>query len=329
MNIILYSMREDEIKFIEDWKKENPNVNLTCIKEDLTEDNYKEIKGNELLILSQVKKLTDKIYNFIKEQKIKVIATRSAGYDIYDLDFLKENNIAMVNVPSYSPNAIGEYVLTSALTLTRKVFDIQKKVKEYDLRWQLPILSREMRTLTVGVIGTGRIGMACAKLFKGVGAKVVGYDLYPNKKNEEIVEYVDFDKLLEISDIITLHSPATDDNYHMIDEKAISKMKKDVIIINAARGSLVDIKALLNALDNNKVKACAIDCYEDEASYIRKENDDIDDEILKELIKREDVLYTPHIAFYTQTALKELTTNAIDYAIEVLKTGDSVGKVKL
>lgn len=325
MKVVVFNKREDEEKILKRWEDHHPEIEVDSYKEALTMDNLNLVEGADTICLSIIDKLDDKLYEALKNLGINVISQRSAGFDMYDLDKLNELDMKLINVPSYSPNAIGEYVVASALYFSRNFNKIYDNVKKHDFRWQLPILSKEMRTLAVGIVGTGRIGRAAAKLFKGLGANIIGYDVFKSDEAKELLDYVSLDELYAQSDIITFHVPATDDNYHMVNDESISKMKDGVIIVNAARGTIVDTKAVLKGLDSGKIKGASLDVYEHEFDIVNKDKskEGIDDEMFEEIISRKDIVYTPHIAFYTETALDNLISLAIEESIKYLKTGES------
>lgn len=298
MKIVVFNLRKDEEKLLDNWKKQNPDIEVNAYSEALTMENIDLINNASTVSLSSLNKIEDEVYDKLNEMGIKVISQRSAGFDIYNLDKMNKLGIKLINVPSYSPNAIGEFVVTSALYFTRNLNNIYRNVREHDFRWQLPILSKEMRTLTVGIVGTGRIGRAAAKFFKGLGANIIGYDIYKSDEAKELLEYVSLEELFEKSDVITFHVPATKENYHMVNEKSISMMKDGVVIINAARGSILDTKAVLKGLDSGKIKGAALDVYENEFNIVRadKRGEELDDDMLNEIISRDNIVYTPHIA---------------------------------
>ena len=313
MKLVLFNLREDEKSALNNWIASHPEVEVDVHSEELTASNKHLLEGKDGVVLAQNKPFEKEVYEYAKEQGIKVFATRSAGFDIYDLELMKELDIKMTNVPSYSPNAIAEHVLTTALRISRNTNKIQRNVEKHNFTWNPGILSRELRTLTVGVIGTGRIGTQAAKLFKALGSKVLGYDIYPNDAAREVLEYVDnIDELITNSDIITIHMPAIKDYNHMVNDEFLSKMKDNSILLNAARGMLVDTKALLRALDSGKLLGAGLDVY---------------DELLQTLIDRDDVIYTPHTAFYTETAIQNLVEGGLEAAVEVIKTGTSANVV--
>ena len=328
--VVFFNLREDEKSALNNWIAAHPEVEVDVHSEELTASNKHLLEGKDGVVLAQNKPFEKEVYEYAKEQGIKVFATRSAGFDIYDLELMKELDIKMTNVPSYSPNAIAEHVLTTALRISRNTNKIQRNVEKHNFTWNPGILSRELRTLTVGVIGTGRIGTQAARLFKALGSKVLGYDIYPNDAAREVLEYVDnIDDLITNSDIITIHMPAIKDYNHMVNDEFLSKMKDNSILLNAARGMLVDTKALLRALDSGKLLGAGLDVYENEGKYVPKnfEDKEFDDELLQTLIDRDDVIYTPHTAFYTETAIQNLVEGGLEAAVEVIKTGTSANVV--
>ena len=330
MKLVLFNLREDEKSALNNWIASHPEVEVDVHSEELTASNKHLLEGKDGVVLAQNKPFEKEVYEYAKEQGIKVFATRSAGFDIYDLELMKELDIKMTNVPSYSPNAIAEHVITTALRISRNTNKIQRNVEKHNFTWNPGILSRELRTLTVGVIGTGRIGTQAAKLFKALGSKVLGYDIYPNDAAREVLEYVDnIDDLITNSDIITIHMPAIKDYNHMVNDEFLSKMKDNSILLNAARGMLVDTKALLHALDSGKLLGAGLDVYENEGKYVPKnfEDKEFDDELLQTLIDRDDVIYTPHTAFYTETAIQNLVEGGLEATVEVIKTGTSANVV--
>ena len=331
MKLVVFNLREDEKQAYNTWVEQHPEVDVFATSEALTKDNLELIEGADGLVFAANRPFDAEVYEKAKEQGIKVFATRSAGFDVYDLDKMEEYGIRMTNVPSYSPNAIAEHVLTTALRISRNTKKIERNVEKHNFTWNPSILSREIRTLTVGVIGTGRIGSQAAKLFKGLGAEVLGYDVYQNDAVREYLTYVDdLDELISRSDIITIHMPAIKEYEHMVNDEFLSKMKDNSILLNAARGMLVDTKAVLRALDSGKLLGAGLDVYENEGKYVPKnfENENFDDELFQTLIDRDDVIYTPHTAFYTETAIQNLVEGGLNAAVEVIETGTSANLVR-
>lgn len=330
MKLVFFNLREDEKSALENWRNAHSEVEIDVYAEELTSANKHLLEGKEGVVLAQNKPFERDVYEYAKEQGVKVFATRSAGFDIYDLELMSEFGIKMTNVPSYSPNAIAEHVLTSALRISRNTNKIQRNLEKHNFSWNPGILSRELRTLTVGVIGTGRIGTQAARLFNALGSKVIGYDVYQNEAAKEVLDYVEsLDDLIANSDIITIHMPAIKEYNHMVNDEFLAKMKDNSILLNAARGMLVDTKAVLRALDSGKLLGAGLDVYENEGKYVPKnlEGKEFDDELLQTLIDRDDVIYTPHTAFYTETAIQNLVEGGLEAAVEVITTGTSANVV--
>jgi D-lactate dehydrogenase len=328
-SIKMFGVREEEITIAQNWAAEN-NIKLSMTKEILTMDNLAEVSGFDGISLSQVGRLPDEIYPKLAQMGIKQLAQRSAGVDMYNLELAKENGIIITNVPSYSPESIAEFTVTTALELIRRTEEIRQRVASHDFSWEPVIRGRVLGNMTVAVIGTGRIGQITAKLFKGFGAKVVGYDLYPNKELTDILEYQDtLVDAVKQADVISLHMPAVKENYHAFDYTMFKNCKKDAILLNMARGSLVDTKALLQALDEGLLQGAGIDTYEYEAPYMPKDfsSKEITDELFLALINHPQVIYTPHIAYYTDEAVKNLVEGGLDATLEVLNTGDAKTRV--
>ncbi|TDM14222.1 D-2-hydroxyacid dehydrogenase [Macrococcus bovicus] len=321
--IMMFGAREDERPAALNWAEKN-NVALTISSEILTPETIDLLKGYDGVTTQQTGKLAPEIYERLAAIGIKQIAQRSAGYDMYDLEAARAHHIIISNVPSYSPNSIAEYAVTMALNLIRKTTLIDEHVRRHDFRWQPAIMSKEIKSLTVAIIGTGRIGQITGKIFKGFDSTVVGYDLYPNDQAREWIDYKDsIEEAVKEADIVSLHMPATSDNHHLFNKEMFAQFKKGAILINAARGSVVDTAALIEATDNGQLAAAALDTYEFESSYFPKDfsGQEITDKDLLRLIEHDKIIMTPHIAFYTDVAVKNLVEGGLNAALEVIQTG--------
>ncbi|MGW9856366.1 D-lactate dehydrogenase [Staphylococcus hominis] len=322
--IKIMSVREEDIPYIEEWAEYN-NVDVDLTKEMLTEETIETVKGFDGLSLSQQHPISEEIFAKLKQYGIKQIAQRSAGFDTYDLELATKYDMIISNVPSYSPSSIAEFAVTQAINIVRYQKRIQNKVRDFDFRWEPSILSQSIRDLTVAVIGTGRIGSIVASIFaKGYNSKVVAYDPFPSASIAEFIDYKDtLEEAIKEADIVTVHIPATKYNHHLFDESIFSNFKQGAVFVNAARGSIVDTSALLSNIDSGRIKGAALDTYEYERGLFPGDyrEKDIDDALLKQLIEREDIILTPHIAFYTEAAVKNLIVDALDATLDVLATG--------
>ncbi|MBA2796090.1 D-lactate dehydrogenase [Streptococcus porcinus] len=329
MKIKLFNVRGEEAILAEQWAKVN-QVELSLDQGPLTLDTVKEAQGFDGVANAQIEPLDDSIYPILKEMGIKQIAQRSAGVDMYNLELAKENGIIISNVPSYSPESIAEFTVTIALNLIRKVELIRSNVKEHNFTWNLPIRGRVLGDMTVAIIGTGRIGLATAKIFKGFGCKVVGYDIYQSPSAKEVLEYKDsILEAIQVADVVSLHMPPTSDNSHYFNAELFKHFKKGAILLNMARGALIDTADLLAALDQGLLDGAGIDTYEFEGPYVPKNFQEkvITDALFLDLIHHPKVIYTPHAAYYTDEAVKNLVEGALNATVDVIKTGTTPMRV--
>ena len=234
-------------------------------------------------------------------------------------------------MPFYSPNAIAELALTLAMTLLRNVTYTGNKTKDKNFIVDKQMFSREVRNCTVGVLGLGRIGMTAARLFKGLGANVIGFDIFPKTGVEDIVTQMSMDEVLAKSDIITLHAPYIKENGKIITKETIAKMKDDAILINTGRGELVDTDALVEALENGKLYGAGIDTLDNEVEIFFKDfnGKTLPVPAFEKLINMyPKVIITPHVGSYTDEAALNMIETTFDNLKEYVETGDCKNKIQ-
>lgn len=267
--------------------------------------------GSKCISISHAVPVTASILNALYAAGVRYISTRSIGCDHIDREHAEKIGIWVGNV-SYSPDSVADYTLMLMLMASRRMKSLLRhsEVQNYVLP---EMCGRDMHSLTVGVAGTGRIGQSVIKRLKGFGCPILAYDLYPNADIMPLVQYVDFDTLLARSDILTLHMPATAETHHLINRESLSRMKADAVLVNTARGSLVDSYALIDALEENRLGGAALDVIEDEAGiYYRNWQDrPVPNRALALLKAFPNVILTPHTAFYTQRAVEGMIENSI------------------
>jgi D-lactate dehydrogenase len=257
--------------------------------------------------------------------KLKSIACRSTGYNNVDLEAAKKRKIVVTNVPTYGEHTVAEFTMALMLSLTRKVINAASQYSRHDISHQA-LHGTDVHGKTLGVIGAGKIGRNVIKAAKAFGLKVVAHDpfLTPEMEAEIDVTAVELHDLLAQSDIITLHTPLTKDNYHLIDSKKIEKMKDGVYIVNTARGELIDTESLVLGLKSGKIAGAALDVLEDEKLV------DIDEEelLLKKntttketlehviantiLMHMPNVILTGHNAYNTTEAIQRINLTCVD-----------------
>lgn len=242
---------------------------------------------------------------------VRYIVTRCIGYDHIDVEAAKEFGITVANTP-YGPDGVADYTVMLMLMAMRHMKAIMGRsaIQDYTLRG---LLGRELKDMTVGIIGTGRIGLSTMRNLSGFGCKILCYDIFPNKAAEAYGQYVSLEELICKSDIISLHMPITEDNFHIIDADALSKMKQGVIIVNTGRGPLIDSKALADAIESGKVGAAALDVVEDEFSlyYYDRKNDVLTNRELALFRSYPNVIVSHHMAFYTENYLKTIVRDSL------------------
>jgi D-lactate dehydrogenase len=253
---------------------------------------------------------------------LQLIATRSTGYDHIDLACTGERKIAVANVPGYGENAVAEYTFALMLTLTRKISVALTRAQHGDYALE-GLRGCDLYGKTLGVIGTGAIGIHVIRIAKGFGMQVLAYDVSPNRHFSEVLgfSYGGLANLLSRSDIVTLHAPATPTTFHMLNRETLSQMKHGAFLINTARGSLVDVQALTWALETGILAGAGLDALEGE-EFLQHEEELLHEPEAEEKLKilaqqhilqqRSNVVITPHIAFNTKEALQRILDTTIE-----------------
>jgi len=262
---------------------------------------------------------------------LKLLVTRSTGFDHLDKEALLAKGITITNVPAYGPHTVAEFAFGLILNLSRKIAFANKYVRNSpDFNFFADMRGFDLFGKTLGVIGTGRIGKNAVKIAKGFGMEVVAFDPYPdnNFAEENGFVYTSLEELLQQSDIITLHAPYTKENHHLLNKENMPLMKKGAYIINTARGDLIDTEALLEGLKSGAIAGAGLDVIEGERdlkSGTNSESKPVQD--ARELIAMENVIITPHIAFYSQEAEGEIIKTTIE-DIHAFASGSPINLVK-
>lgn len=330
MKLIDYGVRDDERKYIEEWSKDN-NIEVKIVSELLTPETIEMAKGFDGVVAYQQLPYEPIIFDKMNEFGIHVLSLRNVGTDNLPIEALKKNNIKLTNVPSYSPEAIAEYSVTGLMALLRNMKSMIRKVDHHDFRWA-PDIGRELNQLTVGVAGTGRIGRAAIKIYQGFGAKVIAYDKFHNPEIEQEGLYVDsLEELLKAADVVTLHLPSLGKGNTVINKDTIKLMKKNAIVVNTGRGDLIATKDLYDAVLEQKLYGAVLDVYENEVGIFNNDFSDqkLSDDLLTSMIESPRFIITPHIAFYTTRAVKNMATISLDSMIDELQNGTSKNEIKL
>lgn len=260
---------------------------------------------------------------------VKTIALRCAGFNNVDLDAAKELGLNVVRVPAYSPEAVAEHAVGLMLTLNRRIHKAYQRTRDANFSLE-GLTGFNMHGKTAGIIGTGKIGIATMRILKGFGMELLAYDPFKNPLVEELGgQYVSLDELYARSHIISLHCPATPENYHLLNETAFNKMRDGVMIINTSRGALIDSQAAIEALKRQKIGALGMDVYENERElfFEDKSNDVITDDVFRRLSSCHNVLFTGHQAFLTEEALNNISDVTLSNILEIEQTGKCANTV--
>lgn len=319
MKILMYSVRSDELGAVSDWAKAN-EVTVNSTKDAFSLATVDQAKGYDGIVIAQHGKIADpKIYEQLKSFGIHQIGLRITGYDIIDFKLAKENGLVITNVPAYSPRSVGEETLAHTMYLLRHIGESRARQLKGDFSWA-GLEAREIHNLTVGIIGAGKIGSAVARLFYVLGAKVIAQDPIHRPELSDILTYVDRQTLLEQADIVTCHTPLTEETHHMINTVALKTMKQDALLINCSRGPVVDAKALITALENQEIAGAGLDTIEGEAGIFGEDRtgSDLNNPELSQLIQMPNVSLTPHIGFYTDAAVQNMVDISLTDTLAVL-----------
>ena len=239
---------------------------------------------------------------------VKTIFLRCAGFNNVDLNAARRLGFSIYRVPAYSPEAVAEHAMALILCLSRKIHKAYTRVRDNNFSLER-LTGFTLHGKTIGVIGTGHIGKALAKICIGFGCRVLAFDIRKDPELEALgVIYKEMDELFAGSDIISLHVPLLPETHHLIRKETIRKMKRGVMIINTSRGALIRTKDVIKALKSGKVGYLGIDVYEMEENLFFEDLSEkiIQDDLVSRLMTFPNVLITSHQAFLTREALHEI-----------------------
>ncbi len=310
MRVTVYNCREfDEKELFLKYEKEL-GIELVLCADAPTLENVHLTKGSECVDVI-TSKITRALLEAFYNNGVRYLTTRTIGYDHIDLEAAKEFGINVGNAP-YGPNGVADYTVMLILMSIRKMKRIMERtnIQDYTLAG---IQGRELKDLTVGVIGTGRIGRTVIQNLSGFGCKMIAYDLYEQEEVKQYAEYVALEQLFAQADVITLHTPLTEQNYHLIDERSIATMKDGVVIINTARGALIDSEALISAVESGKIGAAGLDVVENEFGlyYYDHKSDILNNRELAILRGFPNVTVSHHMAFYTDNCVETVVRDSL------------------
>ncbi|WP_327275684.1 2-hydroxyacid dehydrogenase [Streptomyces sp. NBC_01224] len=317
MEILAFGVQSDEKPLLE--KAFAGQHEVRCLDVFLTEDTAPIAAGHEIISTSVNADLGSSVLQTLAAGGTQMIAQRSTGFNNIDLDVAERLALRVVRVSYYSPYSVAEFAWTLAMAVNRRIIRAASRTRDFDFRLD-GLLGRDMHGRTAGVIGTGKIGEAFTRIAHGFGMKLLGWDVVENPACVGLgMEYVEKERLLADSDLISLHVPLLPSTHHIIGKDALAHMKDDAILINSSRGGLIDTTALVAELRAGRLLGVGLDVYEAEAGlfFLDKSLEGVDDDTLARLVTFPNVVVTSHQAYYTQDAVAQIidatVQNVADY----------------
>lgn len=259
----------------------------------------------------------------------KHVALRCAGFNNVDVSEARRLGVVVARVPAYSPHGVAEHAVALMLALNRHLHKAYNRVREGNFSLE-GLVGFEMRGRTAGVVGTGKIGASAARILGGLGMRVLAYDVQQDAcLLKQGVAYTDMDRLLSESDVVTLHVPLTPGTHHLINGRAVSMMKRGVMLVNTSRGGLIDTSAVINGLKDGHIGSLGLDVYEEEDALFFEDRSAraIADDVFARLLTFPNVIVTGHQAFFTQEALSNIAATTIENLTDLERTGSSGNSV--
>ena len=293
MKILFYGTKNYDEEFFEKLLPSYPGITIKFTEANIHEETASLAKGYEAICAFVNADLSTPVIEELNAQGVKLILMRCAGY---------------------SPEAVAEHAMALALTANRHTHKAYIKCRENNFSLS-GLMGLNFYQKTAGIIGTGKIGQAMAKICKGFGMRVIAYDLFPNK-SLDYLEYVSLDELLATSDLISLHCPLTEETKHIINEETIAKMKDGVILVNTSRGGLIKTEDLISGIRDHKFFAVGLDVYEEETDFVFEDMSEriLQSSITQRLLSFPNVVMTSHQGFFTKEALTNIAETTLENA---------------
>ena len=339
MKVAFFELEGWEIPVIERELPPHGFEILKLEKRPLEESDLESLKEVEVLSVFIYSKITEEVIDSLP--KLKLITTRSTGFDHIDVKYAAERGVAVCNVPDYGMETVAEYTLMLILSLLRKLRPTLERTCRgiFD---RSGLRGHDLEGKTVGVVGTGRIGSRLIKLLSGFDVNILACDV---KQKEELIEkfgvkYVPLEELLRSSDVVTLHVPYLPSTHHLINRENIKLMKRGGYLVNTSRGAVVETEAIVEALRDGILEGVALDTFEGEEVWAEEEliifrgGKDVSPEVLRKAIESfaltqfENVILTPHNAYNTHEAIMRILEKTIKNIISFKEKGRCIYQIK-
>jgi len=326
MKIAVFDLQPHEKRM---FNKLEPQYRIHYFKESADDVNLQAVKDCDVISVFVLSKLSAEVLK--QFPKLKMVAARSTGFDNIDLKYCAKHKIIVCNVPAYGEVTVAEHTFALLLAVSRKlqVAVLQWQKKKFDPQ---PLKGFDLHGKTIGVIGAGKIGKNVIRIAHGFGMEILAYDINRDRLLSEILDfkYTDLKTLLKKSDIISLHAPYDKSTHHLINKKNIKFFKHGAVLLNTARGGLVETAALFKALQDDTLSAAGLDVLEEENVILKNQKTTSKNKdvalINKKIINLPQVVFTPHIAFNTEEAVERITQTSIENIIS-FHNGHVINKV--
>ena len=314
MKILFYGAKDYDQQFFDQLHPDYPEIEITFIEANIYQETASLSAGYDGICAFVNGDLSAPVIRKLFHQGVRLILMRCAGYNNVDLKAARECDMKVLRVPGYSPEAVAEHAMALVLTANRHTHKAYIKCRENNFSLN-GLMGVNLYGKTAGIVGTGKIGLAMARICRGFGMNIFAFDLYPNK-NMDFLTYVSLEKLLRSSDLISLHCPLTEESYHMINRDSIAQMKDGVILVNTSRGGLICTEDLIAGIRDHKFQAIGLDVYEEESQFVYE---DMSERILKSstvqrLLSFPNVALTSHQGFFTEEALTNIAETTLENA---------------
>lgn len=314
MKILFYGTKNYDEQFFEKLLPNYPGIEMKFIEANIHEETASLAEGYDAICAFVNADLGTPVIEELNRRGVKLILMRCAGYNNVDLNSAHKYGIKVLRVPGYSPEAVAEHAMALVLTANRHTHKAYIKCRENNFALN-GLMGVNLYKKTAGIIGTGKIGQAMARICRGFGMKVIAYDLYPDK-SLDFLEYVSLDELLSASDLISLHCPLTEETRHLINEASIAKMKDGVILVNTSRGGLIKTEDLINGIRDHKFFAVGLDVYEEETDFVYEDMSEriLQSSTIQRVLSFPNVTMTSHQGFFTEEALTNIAETTLENA---------------
>ena len=313
LTVAMFSTQPYDRKFFEGALAGARSLHVDFFRERLTPKTADMAQGYDAICAFVNDRLDAPVLEALARRGVRAVALRCAGFNNLDLDVAKDLGLIVTRVPGYSPEAPAEHAVALMLALNRKLIRSHRRVAEGNFALQ-GLLGFNLHLTTVGIIGTGQIGTALARILHGFGCRILAYDPQPNDDCRTLgVEYVELDKLLDQSQVISLHCPLNESTRYLIDSATIAKMPKGVMLINTGRGALIDTSAVIQGLKTGQIGYLGLDVYEQEEELFFEDRsfEIITDDIFQRLLTFPNVMITGHQGFFTRQALSAIAESVV------------------